>query len=210
VVVPRDLMFPVAPTVPLRGFQAPDAAGERLLRRAVAALPSRPDRFLMRACYSHTSRRSEHLRSVRSQPKAGSGGAYVQQNCRSLTLPEHPFDSASHSPRHGRMSRRCRLRVAAIISTEVRMSELREGTSLRSLQPTCCQRAPCGSLNLEVPGFRPSARRFRLTSSVGPRSHAADVAGRPRRRRLVASDLPTSSSHGDWCHRANRSPLQRA
>jgi len=83
-----------------------------------------------------------------------------------------PFRPPSGSPPCHRLMRRpgC-LPVAASVSIGTRplpSNELREDTSIRSLQPTCYQRAPSGSPESRVPGLHPSS----ASSHSAPRGSA--------------------------------------
>lgn len=90
------------------------------------------------------------------------------------------------------------------------IDELREGTSLRSLQPTCYQRAPCESLESRAPTFRPSPPRPPLRFLAHPKMRPSSKR-RPRRACWPPSPegserLTSLEQRRDWCHDTSRRP----
>jgi len=89
------------------------------------------------------------------------------------------------------MGRRSSLLFATSFGTEVPPNELRGDASLRSLQPTCCQRAPAGS----------SESRLRVTASGTPGTSDTVIGSRaptvaitqvlPKEHRLSTRLAPT-------------------
>lgn len=74
----------------------------------------------------------------------------------------------------------------------------REDTSLRPLQPTCCQLEPGRTINSRSVGSRFPGPRFRSRPSTRTPVRASGRA-LPRWRRLAASGIAGSSGAAVWC-----------
>jgi hypothetical protein len=169
----------------------------RTLRRAHHRRPPQPERFPRRPVKAYEltvqsafdrfdsslATRNGHPISVCTTSDPGDRNALVAARC----LPPVTADGmrwARYPPSCPRLPKHPRTR-------------LREDTSLRPLQPTCCQQEPGRTINSRSVGSRFPDRRFRPRPSTRTPVRALGRV-RPRWRRLAASGIADSSGDAVW------------
>jgi len=164
----------------------PRGHSRRQPRKVTHAMGYRPDQIgscgtPFKVRYTH---QPEHLRPVRFYPCEQTVVRSRDDSPRQHTL-QYLFDILSSPPSSRATGRPSHLVFAANKNTNV-LERTRTDTSLRSLQPTCCQPAPADRSNLDLPGSRPSSAPLTSPSPSAPKyaqlHHVVDGRSACRKR----------------------------
>lgn len=149
----QDLMSLVAPAVPLREFQSLVAARRPRFRRNAVAGAARarpgPDTRLLRLMPVPNQNTFDRVRFQLASEEVTLSHNETMRDCASVA----PFRLPSRPPRHRFDGPPESSTPHPCFGTEMPPHELGEDTSIRSLQPTCCQWHPAGRSNLEFEAF---------------------------------------------------------